>query len=141
MHVEILIQCLLMCRRLKFLSFFVLVLFCSGSFLNLSKSLYHSLDSFSTELHFHTSEEVDHHGSSENSHSDEENETMVRLDPDCIKNTSHSLNLTLIILATPHTKQLYNQSKDYIGKLSGVDPPINRLDFRSLYPNAPPSFA
>lgn len=129
-------------HRLKLLSFFILVLFCSNSFLSLSKSMHHSLNSFSTELHFHTSDqEIDHHSSSDNSHSDEENETMFRLDHDCIKNTSHPLNLTLIVFFMPHTKQLYNQSNDYVGKLSGVDPPINRLDFRSFYPNAPPSLA
>jgi hypothetical protein len=129
-------------HRLKLLPFFVLVLFCSSSFLSVSKSLHHSLNSFGTALHFHTSEqEMDHHSSSDTSHSDEENETMLRLDQHCIKNTSHPLNVTLIVLSMPHPQPLHTQFNDYVGKLSGLDPPINRVYFRSYYPNAPPFLA
>jgi len=129
-------------QKAKWTSIFIVLLFCSASFLGLSKALHHSLDSFSSSLHFHTSaSEVDHHQGNNNSHSNEENESIVRLDQSIIKNTSYSLDLTLIVFFTPHTRQSYFESKDYAGKLSCVDPPINRLDFRSFYPNAPPSLA
>jgi hypothetical protein len=129
-------------QKAKWTSVFILLLFFSTSFLGLSKALNHSLDSVSSLLHFHIStSDIDHHQDSNDSHSNEENETMIRLDQSITKKTSYPLDLTLVIFSAPHTSQLHFDSKDYAGKLSGADPPINRMDFRSFYPNAPPSLA
>jgi len=87
-------------------SLFILILFCSTSFLSLSKSLHHSLDSLATALHFHSfAQEVDHHRDSDNSHSDEDNETTVSHSQYIIKNNSHSLNMTLVHFSTPNVKR------------------------------------
>jgi hypothetical protein len=130
-----------MSKKIKLLSLLVLVLFCGTSFLNFSKSFHHSLDSVSDLSHFHSSPQNSEHHEDAKSHSDEENETMVSLEPSTIRNTSYSLDFNVVVFSVSRTNQLYFEAKDYAGKLSGVDPPINRLDFRSFYPNAPPSLA
>lgn len=129
-------------QKIKPFSIIFLALFLCTSFLSLSESLHHSLDSPNTPLHFHSStDKTEHHSNAASNHSSEEDQTMVSLDQNIIKNTSHSLSLALVVFETQHTNQQRIQPKEYVGKLSGNDPPISRLDFASFYPNAPPSLA
>ncbi|MBT5954877.1 hypothetical protein HOG98_09195 [bacterium] len=123
----------------KILSIFLIsIIFCT-SILSFSESVHHSLTVFDSNLHFHVSgHDASHHNEPDSDHSGEEQETMISLDQSIIKIDAYSLDINLFETFLPNNLSFYFNSKEYLGKISGVDPPITRFIFYSNYPNPPP---